>query len=110
MAVAQVAMADDWSKDPAPEALFFHAKRVRPGWGKAQVATIGHHVFYRYVFRLSAEAAPARAPHNGPLLWVPNAAGLALSASCSCNGARSAERRVGKECVSTCRSRGSAVH
>ncbi|MCM8731165.1 cell wall hydrolase [Hephaestia sp. GCM10023244] len=47
MAVAQVAMTDDWSKDPAPDALFFHAKRVRPGWGKAQVATIGHHVFYR---------------------------------------------------------------
>ncbi|HVI98081.1 MAG TPA: cell wall hydrolase [Sphingomonas sp.] len=47
MAVAQVAMDGDWEKDPAPDALFFHAKRVRPGWGKAQVATIGHHVFYR---------------------------------------------------------------
>ena len=47
IAVAQIAMAKDWKKDPAPDALFFHAKRVRPGWGKAEVATIGHHVFYR---------------------------------------------------------------
>jgi len=47
MAVAQIAMAKDWKKDPAPDALFFHATRVRPGWGKAEVATIGHHVFYR---------------------------------------------------------------
>src|SRR3546814_1614352 len=27
MAVAQVAMADDWSKDPAPEALFFQDRK-----------------------------------------------------------------------------------
>ena len=46
MAVAQIAMSDDW-KNPAPDALFFHATRVRPGWGKAEVATIGHHIFYR---------------------------------------------------------------
>ena len=46
MAVAQLAMSGDW-KNPAPDALFFHAKRVSPGWGKAQVATIGHHIFYR---------------------------------------------------------------
>jgi spore germination cell wall hydrolase CwlJ-like protein len=46
LAVAQVALADAWH-DPAPDALYFHAKRVRPGWGKAKVAAIGHHVFYR---------------------------------------------------------------
>lgn len=46
MAVAQVAMDDHW-KSPVPAALYFHAKRVRPGWGLTQVASIGHHVFYR---------------------------------------------------------------
>ncbi|MGN6375911.1 MAG: cell wall hydrolase, partial [Sphingomonas sp.] len=46
MAVAQIAMAKDW-KSPAPSALYFHAKRVKPGWGLTQVASIGHHVFYR---------------------------------------------------------------
>jgi len=46
MAVAQVAMAKDW-QNPAPTALYFHAKSVRPGWGFTQVASIGHHVFYR---------------------------------------------------------------
>lgn len=47
LAVAQLAKGEGWKKDPAPDALFFHAKRVRPGWGRAKVATIGHHVFYR---------------------------------------------------------------
>lgn len=46
MAVAQIALAKAWD-NPAPEALFFHARRVKPGWGLAQVASIGHHVFYR---------------------------------------------------------------
>jgi spore germination cell wall hydrolase CwlJ-like protein len=46
LAVAQVALSDAWN-DPAPDALYFHAKRVRPGWGKTRVAAIGHHVFYR---------------------------------------------------------------
>jgi N-acetylmuramoyl-L-alanine amidase len=46
MAVAQIAMEKNW-KNPAPSALYFHAKRVKPGWGLTQVASIGHHVFYR---------------------------------------------------------------
>lgn len=46
LAVAQVALARAW-ENPAPEALYFHAKRVRPGWGRAKVASIGHHVFFR---------------------------------------------------------------
>lgn len=28
-------------------ALFFHAKRVRPGWRLKRVASIGNHIFYR---------------------------------------------------------------
>jgi spore germination cell wall hydrolase CwlJ-like protein len=46
LAVAQVALAKAW-ENPAPDALYFHAKRVRPGWGRAKVASIGHHVFFR---------------------------------------------------------------
>jgi N-acetylmuramoyl-L-alanine amidase len=46
MAIAKIAMADGWD-DPAPKALFFHARRVSPGWGKARVATIGNHIFFR---------------------------------------------------------------
>jgi spore germination cell wall hydrolase CwlJ-like protein len=46
LAVAQVALAKAWD-NPAPDALYFHAKRVRPGWGLAKVASIGHHVFFR---------------------------------------------------------------
>lgn len=46
LAVAQVALAKAWD-NPAPEALFFHAKRVKPGWGKTRIASIGHHIFFR---------------------------------------------------------------
>lgn len=44
--VAQVAMKG-LHKSPVPDALFFHAKRVSPGWGKARVASVGNHIFYR---------------------------------------------------------------
>ena len=46
VAVAKVAMAEMWD-GPAPKALFFHARRVAPGWGMTRVAAIGNHVFYR---------------------------------------------------------------
>jgi spore germination cell wall hydrolase CwlJ-like protein len=46
VAIAQVAMADDWDS-PAPNALYFHARRVSPGWRMSKVASIGNHVFYR---------------------------------------------------------------
>lgn len=29
------------------DALFFHARRVHPGWGLKQVASIGNHIFFR---------------------------------------------------------------
>ena len=32
---------------PMPKALFFHARRVSPGWHMARLGTIGNHVFYR---------------------------------------------------------------
>lgn len=46
LAVAQVAVNDAWDS-PASNAMFFHARYVRPNWGKARVASIGNHVFYR---------------------------------------------------------------
>ena len=44
--IAKVALAKAWD-GPAPTALFFHARRVAPGWSHAVVASIGNHVFYR---------------------------------------------------------------
>jgi len=46
VAVARVAMSDSWDS-PAPDAMYFHARRVAPGWRMTKVAAIGNHVFYR---------------------------------------------------------------
>jgi len=46
MAVAQVAQKDLWDS-PVPEALYFHARRVSPGWRMIKVGAVGNHVFYR---------------------------------------------------------------
>lgn len=46
IAVAQVAMEKRW-ESPIANAMFFHARRVSPGWGMTRVAAIGGHVFYR---------------------------------------------------------------
>ncbi len=47
-AVAIAKIVDQDLKDSAVgKALFFHAKRVSPGWRLKRVATIGNHIFYR---------------------------------------------------------------
>jgi N-acetylmuramoyl-L-alanine amidase len=47
-AVAIAKIVDQDLKDSAVgRALFFHAKRVSPGWRLKRVATIGNHIFYR---------------------------------------------------------------
>ena len=46
VAIAQIAMDDSWNSR-AEGALFFHARRVSPGWGKAKLAMIDNHIFYR---------------------------------------------------------------
>jgi spore germination cell wall hydrolase CwlJ-like protein len=47
VAVAHVAL-EDLADSPASRALFFHARRVKPGWrGLTRVATVGNHIFYR---------------------------------------------------------------
>lgn len=47
-AIAQIAHQDLWDS-AAGDALFFHARYVRPGWArsKVQLATIDSHIFYR---------------------------------------------------------------
>ncbi|HUE78254.1 MAG TPA: cell wall hydrolase [Sphingomicrobium sp.] len=47
-AVAIAKIVDQDLKDSAAsKALFFHAKRVSPGWKLKRVASIGNHIFYR---------------------------------------------------------------
>lgn len=46
VAVAKVAAKDLWD-GVADKALFFHARRVSPGWRATKIAAIGNHVFYR---------------------------------------------------------------
>lgn len=46
VAIARIAQ-QDLANSKADNALFFHARRVSPGWKKKRVATLGNHVFYR---------------------------------------------------------------
>jgi hypothetical protein len=46
VAISQIAITDSWNS-LAEGALFFHARRVSPSWGKAKVALIDNHIFYR---------------------------------------------------------------
>ena len=44
--IARIAQVDGWA-NAAPGALFFHARRVSPGWKRPRVAQIDNHIFYR---------------------------------------------------------------
>lgn len=46
VAIARIAMNDGW-ESKAEGALYFHARRVSPGWGKQKLAQIDNHIFYR---------------------------------------------------------------
>ncbi|MET0248524.1 MAG: cell wall hydrolase [Sphingobium sp.] len=46
VAIAQIALADGWDSR-AEGALYFHARRVSPGWGRPRLASIDNHIFYR---------------------------------------------------------------
>jgi spore germination cell wall hydrolase CwlJ-like protein len=46
VAIARIA-TDRLAEGGAPQALFFHARRINPGWRLTRVATVGNHVFYR---------------------------------------------------------------
>ncbi len=46
VAVTHIAQKAEWSSGVG-KALFFHARRVSPGWNLQKVAAVGNHVFYR---------------------------------------------------------------
>lgn len=46
VAIARIAR-QNLAGDAAPQALFFHARSVHPGWRLTRVASVGNHVFYR---------------------------------------------------------------
>ena len=46
VAVAKI-VDQELRPSPVGKALFFHARRVSPGWRLTRVATLGNHVFYR---------------------------------------------------------------
>ena len=46
VAISQIAPADHWDS-PVEGALFFHARRVSPGWRLTRLGTVDNHVFYR---------------------------------------------------------------
>ncbi len=45
-AIARIALADSWQTD-VDEALFFHAKYVKPGWRLTRIGSVDRHIFYR---------------------------------------------------------------
>ena len=46
VAIAKI-VDDDMHESPVARSLFFHAKRVSPGWRMKRVGSVGNHVFYR---------------------------------------------------------------
>lgn len=46
VAIARIARAGLW-KQVAPAALYFHARRVSPGWSRVRIASVGNHIFFR---------------------------------------------------------------
>lgn len=46
VAIARIA-TDRLAEGGAPQALFFHARRINPRWRLTRVAMVGNHVFYR---------------------------------------------------------------
>ncbi|HKX78592.1 MAG TPA: cell wall hydrolase [Novosphingobium sp.] len=46
VALARIAHNDSWDSK-AEGALFFHAARVSPRWGKTRMARVDNHIFYR---------------------------------------------------------------
>lgn len=46
VAVAQIALANSWDSE-VEGALYFHARRVSPGWDRTRMAAVDNHIFYR---------------------------------------------------------------
>ncbi len=46
IAISNIALSGSW-KSPVEGALFFHARRVSPGWKLTRIGNVDNHVFYR---------------------------------------------------------------
>lgn len=46
VAIAQIALNNSWDSE-VEGALYFHARRVSPGWNRTRMAAIDNHIFYR---------------------------------------------------------------
>lgn len=46
LAIARIAQEGGWVSE-AEGALFFHARRVAPGWARQRLASVDNHIFYR---------------------------------------------------------------
>lgn len=46
VAISKIALDNSW-KSPVEGALFFHARRVSPGWRLTRLGSIDNHIFYR---------------------------------------------------------------
>src|SRR3546814_15359652 len=100
----------DWSSDVCSSDLHQRCDQ-------REVAEFGNHD--GTTTPVSASVWPLTPPSVLPTRWAPDTAcgrgdGLApaadLNGAHECSPSRSEERRVGKECVSTCRSRWSPYH
>src|SRR3546814_20566518 len=91
------------SQVPAASALFLREEEVRRG---IEFLFFAHASLWRAIDARLAEKELGRA-HYRALYFIARQPGLTIS---DLLALRSEERRVGKECVSTCRSRGSPYH
>jgi hypothetical protein len=46
VAISKIALNNSW-KSPVEGALFFHARRVSPGWRLTRLGSVDNHIFYR---------------------------------------------------------------
>ncbi|MCF8707245.1 cell wall hydrolase [Rhizorhapis sp. SPR117] len=46
VAIAKIALDNSWTNE-AKGALYFHARRVSPGWRRTKLVAIDNHIFYR---------------------------------------------------------------
>lgn len=47
MEVAKKVLLEGFRMPSIAKALYYHADYINPKWGKAPIATIGHHIFYK---------------------------------------------------------------
>src|SRR3546814_11804486 len=100
----------DWSSDVCSSDLSFGPDCVQPSYPAASVYFEPPRPMREDCLTLNIWA-PERADGAPVIVWIHGGAlQYGSSASPMYGGARSEERRVGKECVSTCRSRWSPYH